>query len=110
MLKYQDDFRRTLNAFTDFRSIMQTDVLDDATKVADADVLKGRLLDAKGRISAAFQTDVNVGLAGKFKNTQIYSDLVTDLKGVKTWAKAAKWTDVLAGPVFDAATVAVSAW
>jgi len=36
--------------------------------------------------------------------------MVTDLKGVKTWAKVAKWVDVLAGPLFDAATIAFGAW
>ena len=110
VLKYQDDFRNTLQAFRDYRTIMQTDVLDDATKAVSSNVLKGKIIDAKGRISAAFQLDVETGLASSFKNTQIYADLVTDLQGVKTWVKAAKWADVLAGPVFDAATVAVSAW
>ncbi len=109
ILKYKDDFERTLNAFRDYRNVMKTSVLDDATKVADADVLKGRLTDAKGGISRAFQTDVETGLS-RFKNTQIYGDLVTDLRGVKAWAKVAKWADVFAGPLFDAATVAVSAW
>ena len=110
VLKYQDDFRNTLQAFREYRSILKTDVLDDATKAANSNVLKGKLLEGKGRISQAFQKDVKIGLSGKFKNTQIYADMVTDLKGIKTWAKAAKWADVFAGPLFDAATVAVSAW
>ena len=74
----------------EYRSILKTDVLDDATKAANSDVLKGKLFEGKGRISQAFQNDVKIGLAGKFKNTQIYADMVTDLKGIKTWAKAAK--------------------
>ena len=94
----------------EMKAIMQIDVLDDATKAANSDVLKGKLIDVKGRISTAFQRDVERGLASKFKNSQIYADLVTDLKGIKTWTKAAKWADVFAGPVFDAATVVVSAW
>lgn len=98
VLKYQDDFRNTLQAFREYRSILKTDVLDDATKAANSDVLKGKLLEGKGRISQAFQKDVKIGLSGKFKNTQIYADMVTELKGIKTWAKAAKWADVFAGP------------
>eukprot|EP00794_Sanderia_malayensis_P010819 gene10819-biopygen8649 len=109
ILKYQDDFQRTLNAFKDYRNVMKTNVLDDATKATDASVLKGKLVNSKGDIAKAFQLDVESGLS-RFKNTQIYGDLVTDLKGIKTWTKAAKWADVFAGPLFDAATVAVSAW
>ncbi len=110
VLRYQDDFRRTLSSFERYRNLMKTDVLDDATKLTDSNVLKGKLLDAKTDISRSFQSDVLDGIETRFKNTQIYGDLVTDLKGVKTWAKAAKWADVFAGPLFDAATVAVSAW
>ena len=107
ILKYKNDFRNTLRAFDNFRGIMKTNVLESTTEGSDA--LKGKLFDAKGKIGAAFQTDVTNGM-WKFQSTQIYADLVTDLKGVKLWAKAAKWADVFAGPLFDAANVAVSAW
>ena len=107
ILKYKNDFRNTLQAFDNLRDIMKTNVLETTTEGSDA--LKGKLFDAKGKIGAAFQTDVTNGM-WKFQSTQIYADLVTDLKGVKLWAKAAKWADVFAGPLFDAANVAVSAW
>lgn len=109
ILKYQDDFRKTISAFNNYKNVMKTDVLEAATAAATPDALKTRLLDAKSQISTAFQSDVTTGMS-KFKNTQIYADLVTDLKGVKSWAKALKYADVFAGPLFDAATVAVSAW
>lgn len=108
ILKYQDDFRSTINAFRSYNNIMKTDVLNTAA-AATPDVLKLKLLDAKSQISTAFQADVTTGMS-RFKNTQIYGDLVKDLKGVKTWAKALKYADVLAGPLFDAAAVAVSGW
>eukprot|EP00795_Rhopilema_esculentum_P015537 gene15537-6800_t len=108
ILKYRNDFRNTLQAFENLRDIMKTNVLESISG-SSSDALKGKLFDAKGRIGAAFQTDVTSGMS-KFKSTQIYADLVTDLKGVKLWAKAAKWADVFAGPLFDAANVAVSAW
>ena len=108
ILKYQDDFRHTIAAFHNYNKVMRTDVLDAAT-AATPDALKAKLLDAKSQISTAFQTDVTTGMS-RFKNTQIYADLVTDLKGIKSWAKALKYADVFAGPLFDAATVAVSAW
>eukprot|EP00794_Sanderia_malayensis_P010816 gene10816-biopygen8644 len=109
ILKYQDDFQRTFQAFKRYHNVIKTNVLDDATKATDAAVLKSKLVNSKGDIAKAFQLDVESGLS-RFKNTQIYGDLVTDLKGIKTWTKAAKWADVFAGPLFDAATVAVSAW
>eukprot|EP00795_Rhopilema_esculentum_P015536 gene15536-6799_t len=108
ILKYRNDFRNTLQAFDNLRDIMKTNVLESISG-SSSDALKGKLFDAKGRIGAAFQTDITSGMS-KFKSTQIYADLVTDLKGVKLWAKAAKWADVFAGPLFDAANVAVSAW
>ena len=40
----------------------------------------------------------------------MYTDLVTDLRRVKNVIKAVKWADVVIGPLFDAATVGVSAW
>ena len=44
----------------------------------------------------------SVELAGKYTNTQIYADMVTRLKGIKTFpAKAAKWANVFVGPLFD---------
>ena len=108
ILKYQDDFRNTIAAFKNYNKVMKTDVLG-AAAAATPDALKAKLLASKNQISTAFQSDVTTGMS-KCKNTQIYADLVTDLKGVKTWAKAIKYADVFAGPLFDAATVAVSAW
>ena len=78
--------------------------------MGQADALTKRLLNAKTDVAVAFQTDVEKGWSKFIKNCAIYDDMVKDLKGVKTWAKAAKWADVLTGPLFDAATIAFGAW
>ena len=98
--------RNTLQAYSDYRNVMKSEVLDGTTRAAKSDFLKGKLLQKKKSIGNAFQTDV----AKIFQNSQMYTDLVTDLRGLKTAVKVVKWADVIAGPLFDAATVGVSAW
>ena len=107
VLKYQNEFKATIDAFKDFQGVLKTDVLDETVK--SSDVLKGNLIEAKGKIGAAFDSDVNKVMT-KFKTRNIYKTLVTDLKGVKLWAKAAKYGDVILGPLFDAAAVGFNIW
>lgn len=70
---------------------MKTRVLDDATQAATPDALKAKLLQKKRNIGNAFQTDVTKIL----QKSQLYTDLVTDLRGVKNVIKAVKWADVI---------------
>ena len=108
--RHQKDFYNTVTKLREYRLIFNSDLIDRAPTVAQAEALKTRLLEAKSDVVVAFQTDVEKGWSKFLKNTAIYDDMVKDLKTVKTWAKAAKWADVLAGPLFDAATIAVGAW
>lgn len=89
---------------------MQTDVLDPATRVGTSSKLKTNILNIRKKISNSFAGEVTKGLVRKFKNTQIYGDLVQQLDGIKISVKAAKWTSVLTGPVLDSATVAINIW
>lgn len=107
VLKYQTEFKATIDAFKGFQGVLKTDVLDET--VRNSDVLKGNLIKAKGKIGVAFDSDVNKVMT-KFKTRNIYKSLVTDLKGVKLWAKAAKYGDVILGPLFDAAAVGFNIW
>lgn len=106
IVKNKQLFGNTIQAYDDYRNIMKTGVLDDATQAATPDALKAKLLQKKRNIGNAFQTDVTKIL----QKSQLYTDLVTDLRGVKNVIKAVKWADVILGPLFDAATVGVSAW
>lgn len=106
MIKNKQLFGNTIQAFDDYRNIMKTGVLDDATRAATPDALKAKLLRKKRSIGNAFQTDVTKII----QKSQLYTDLVTDLRGIKNVLKVVKWTDVILGPLFDAATVGVSAW
>lgn len=106
IVKNKQLFANTIQAYDDYRNIMKTGVLDDATQAATPDALKAKLLQKKRNIGNAFQTDVTKIL----QKSQLYTDLVTDLRGVKNVIKAVKWADVILGPLFDAATVGVSAW
>ena len=108
--RHQKDFYNTVTKLNEYRLIFNSDLIDKQATVGQAEALKTRLLNAKTDVAVAFQTDVEKGWSKFIRNSQIYDDLVKDLKGVKTWAKAAKWADVLAGPLFDAATIAFGAW
>ena len=108
--RHKKEFYNTVIKLKEYRLIFNSDLIDKAPTVGQAEALKTRLLHAKTDVVVAFQTDVEKGWSKWVKNTQIYDDMVKDLKGVKTWAKAAKWADVLAGPLFDAATIAFGAW
>ena len=106
-------FAKTMASLKKYRTILGKSVLRKNPTKGKA--LKMRLLDMKGKITAAFQMEVDIifktGKTGNFlKNTAIFKQLRNDLTGVKIWAKAATWADVFAGPLFDAATVAVGAW
>ena len=108
--RHQKDFHNTVTKLREYRLIFNSDLIDKQPTVGAAEALKKRLLEAKSDVAVAFQTDVEKGWSKFIKNTAIYDDMVKDLKTVRTWAKAAKWADVLAGPLFDAATIAVGAW
>lgn len=108
--RHQKDFYNTVIKLREYRLIFNSDLIDRAPTVGQAEALKARLLEAKTDVVVAFQTDVEKGWSKFVKNTAIYDDMVKNLKGVRKWAKAAKWADVLAGPLFDAATIAFGAW
>ena len=108
--RHQKDFYNTVIKLREYRLIFNSKLIDKQPTVGQAEALKTRLLNAKTDVAVAFQTDVEKGWSKFIKNSAIYDDMVKDLKGVKTWAKAAKWADVLAGPLFDAATIAFGAW
>lgn len=91
IVKNKQLFGNTIQAYDDYRNIMKTGVLDDATQAATPDALKAKLLQKKRNIGNAFQTDVTKIL----QKSQLYTDLVTDLRGVKNVIKAVKWADVI---------------
>ena len=99
-------FGNTIQAFDDYCNVMKTGVLDDATKAATPDALKAKLLQKKRTIGNGFQIDVTKII----QKSQLFTDLVTDLRGIRNVLKVVKWTDVILGPLFDATTVGVSAW
>ncbi len=103
LIKARGFFPETFARLTSYKQALPAAVLRDS-QTAD-DVLDA-VIPLKERIKQAFDNEVTSFL----RNSQGYEDLVTNLNRAKTWARAAKWADVLAGPVFDAAMVGFSAY
>ena len=101
MIKAKGFFPKTFTHLTNYKQALPNAVLnggDSADDVLDV------MIPLKEKIKKAFDIEVPAFL----KNSQGYDDLVTSLRNAKTWAKVAKWGDVLAGPIFDSAMIGFS--
>eukprot|EP00112_Aurelia_sp_Birch-Aquarium-sp1_P017011 Seg3905.1 transcript_id=Seg3905.1/GoldUCD/mRNA.D3Y31 product="hypothetical protein" protein_id=Seg3905.1/GoldUCD/D3Y31 len=103
MIKKKGFFPTFFEGLTSYKRALPDAVL---TAGNSADDVLDVMIPLKESIKDAFEREVTAFM----RRSQGYDDLVTSLRNAKTWAKVARWGDVLAGPIFDSAMVGFSAY
>eukprot|EP00112_Aurelia_sp_Birch-Aquarium-sp1_P008842 Seg1985.6 transcript_id=Seg1985.6/GoldUCD/mRNA.D3Y31 product="hypothetical protein" protein_id=Seg1985.6/GoldUCD/D3Y31 len=101
MIKAKGFFPTTFTHLTNYKEALPNAVLNGGDS---ADDILDVMIPLKEKIKQSFDNEV----VSFLKNSQGFDDLATSLRNAKTWAKVAKWGDVLAGPIFDSAMVGFS--